>query len=189
MTAATIDTPAMPSEPTLPVAAGRNLIAAGGIFGLANLAQWSILSGALPLHPAALSLIWPVAVTLFILILRRMRRAGGTAALRAVGWSRAAILVQIGVALTLAAASAVARDWSLMMWMSPIGLASYAVGWLIASARGSAAWMGVVGLSAAAASGGVALLVGTPTQYLAYAIGLLAFALVPGLVLAFGRAR
>lgn len=175
--------------PTLSIAAGRNLIAAGAIFGLANLFQWGVLSGVLPLHPALLSLTWPIAVTLFIVILRRLRRAGGPASVRATGWSRWGILLQIGAALALAAVSLWTGDWSLMMWMSPIGLGVYAVAWLVASLRGGRAWMGAVGLFAAAAAGGIALLVGTPAQYLAYAAGLFTFALLPGIVLANGRGR
>ncbi|QTN19674.1 hypothetical protein HZ989_00895 [Brevundimonas sp. AJA228-03] len=177
------------SDPTLAVAAGRNLVAAGTLFGLANLFQWSVMSGALHLHPAMLSLSWPLAVTLFIVILRRLRSSGGPAAVRAAGWSRGAILLQIGAALSLAALSAALHDWSLMMWMSPIGLGVYAIAWLVASMRGGAAWMGTLGVTTAAAAGGVAVLVGTPTQYLAYACGLIAFTLIPGLVLALGRAR
>lgn len=190
MTATSLDlaTPSR-SEPTLAVAAGRNLIAAGAIFGAANLFQWGVLSGALHAHPALLSLSWPVAVTAFIVILRRLRRAGGSAAILAAGWSRWAIVLQIVVALMLAAASAATQDWSLMMWMSPIGLGFYGVAWLVATMRGGSAWMGAVGMAAAAAAGGVALLIGTPTQYLAYGAGLFAFALIPGLVLATGRTR
>lgn len=190
MTATALDLPAgSGTAPTLAVAAGRNLVLAGTIFGLANLIQWTILGGILPLHPALLSLTWPVAVTLFVVILRRLRNVGGPAAVRAAGWSRWAILLQIATALSLAALSAMMRDWSLMMWMSPIGLGVYAVAWLIASMRGGAAWMGGLGLATAAAAGGVCLLVGTPTQYLAYGVGLIVFALIPGLVLALGRAR
>ncbi|AQR60776.1 hypothetical protein BZG35_03255 [Brevundimonas sp. LM2] len=190
MTSLTLDTPPVAaSVPPLAVAAGRNLIAAGSIFGLANVAEWAILSGTLPVHPALLGLTWPVAVIAFIVILRRLRATGGAATARAVGWSRASILLQLGIAMALAVASGVTGHWALMMWMSPIGLSVYAVGWLIASRRGGTLWMSGVGLGAAAAAGGVALLVGTPVQYLAYAMGLFAFVLVPGIVLALGRTR
>jgi len=190
MSATTLDLPASSRpEPTLAVAAGRNLVAAGAIFGIANLFQWGVLSGALHVHPALLSLSWPVAVTLFIVILRRLRSAGGPAAVRAAGWSRWAILMQIAAALTLAGISAALQNWALMMWMSPIGLGFYAVAWLIAAMRGGAIWMGALGLAAATAAGGVALLVGTPVQYLAYGTGLILFALLPGLALATGRTR
>jgi hypothetical protein len=190
MTATTLDScPLTPARPTLAVAAGRNLIAAGAVFGLANLTHWGILSGFLHIHPAALSLVWPTAVVCFIVILNRLRCAGGEPAKRAGAWSRLAIWTQIGAALALAAASGLTGNWALMMWMSPLGLAFYGVAWAAATFRGGRAWMGGVALGAFCAAGGVALLVGTPAQYLAYAGGLFAFALLPGLALAFRAAR
>ena len=189
MTATTLDPVSTPSAPTLAVAAGRNLIAAGTIFGAANLFQWSVLSGAAHLHPAFLSLSWPVAVTLFSVIVRRLRNVGGEPAKRAASWARLSIAFQIAAAVSLAAASALTQDWGLMMWMSPVGLAFYGVAWVFAAFRGGPAWMVAVGAGAFAAAVGVASLVGTPTQYLAYAYGLVCAALIPGLVLAFGRAR
>lgn len=189
MTATTLDPISTASAPTLAVAAGRNLIAAGTLFGAANLFQWSVLSGAAHLHPAVLSLSWPVAVTLFIVIVRRLRSLGGEHAIRAASWSRWAIAAQIGIAVALAVASALTRNWGLMMWMSPIGLVFYAVAWAVAALRGGPRWTVAVAAGALFGAMGVASLVGTPTQYLAYAYGLVCAALIPGLVLAFGRAR
>lgn len=190
MTATTFD-PVVSSQapPTLAIAAGRNLIAAGSIFGAANLFQWGVMSGVLPLHPAMLSLSWPVAVAAFIITVRRLRGAGGEPAMRAASWSRWAILFQIVAAVSLAIVSGVTQNWALMMWMSPIGLAFYGAAWAVAAFRGGPAWAGGVALGALGGTMGVASLVGTPTQYLAYACGLVCAALIPGLLLAFGRAR
>ena len=107
MTAAVLH-PASPlsGQPTLGVAAGRNLIAAGAIFGAANLFHWGVMSGTLHLHPAVLSLSWPLAVVAFIITVRRLRGLGGEPARRAAAWSRWGIVVQIAVALSLAGASA-----------------------------------------------------------------------------------
>lgn len=190
MTAAALDTASpLSGQPTLAVAAGRNLIAAGSIFAAANLFQWGVMSGALPLHPAMLSLSWPVAVATFLIILRRLRGMGGEAAIRAAGWSRWAILAQIGAAVSLAVASVLFHDWELMRWMSPIGLGFYGLAFAVAVVRGGPKWLAGASLGAVVAAGGVALLIGQPSQYLAYACGLIAFALIPGLTLAFGRAR
>lgn len=190
MTAAAFDPSAsLSGQPTLAVAAGRNLIAAGAIFGGANLFQWSVLSGAAHVHPAMLALSWPIAVTLFIVIVRRLRARGGEHAIRAASWSRWSIAAQIGAALSLAAASALTSNWELMRWMSPIGLGFYGLAFAVAVARGGPKWLGGLALGAVIAAVGVAQLVGTPEQYLAYAGGLVAFALIPGAVLAFGRAR
>lgn len=190
MTATTFDpVAALHAQPTLAVAAGRNLITAGSIFGAANLFQWGVMSGSLPLHPVLLSLTWPVAVAAFIIIVRRLRGAGGDPARRAASWSRWAILFQIVAAASLAVASGVTQNWALMMWMSPVGLAFYGVAWAVAALRGGSGWMVAVAAGALCGAIGVASLVGTPTQYLAYAYGLVCAALIPGLMLALGRAR
>ena len=190
MTATTFDPVSIATgQPTLRVAAGRNLIAAGAIFGAANLFQWSVMAGALLLHPAILSLSWPAAVVAFIITVRRLRGAGGEPARRAAAWSRWTILFQIAAAASLAVLSGLTQNWGLMMWMSPVGLAFYGVAWAIAALRGGPGWMIAVAAGALCAAMGVAALVGTPTQYLAYAYGLVCAALIPGLVLAFGRAR
>jgi uncharacterized membrane protein YkgB len=55
--------------------------------------------------------------------------------------------------------------------------------------RGGPKWLAGAALGAFIAAAGVAQLIGTQEQYLAYAGGLIAFALIPGAVLAFGRAR
>lgn len=179
----------LPGQPTLDVAAGRNLIAAGAIFGAANLFQWGVMSGGLPLHPAMLSVSWPVAVAAFIVIVRRLRIQGGAPAHRAASWSRLGIIAQIVIALFLAGASALTSNWELMRWMSPVGLAVYGLAYGVAVMRGGPTWLAGVAVGACVTAGGVALLVGTPAQYLAYACGLLAFAFIPGLTLALGRAR
>lgn len=189
MTATTLDPISTASAPTLAVAAGRNLIAAGTIFSAANLFQWSVLSGAAHLHPTLLSLSWPVAVTLFIVIVRRLRSLGGEPAIRAASWSRSSIIAQIVAALSLAAASALTANWELMRWMSPIGLGFYGLAFSLAVVRGGPKWLAGAALGSFAAAGGVALLIGQPSQYLAYACGLVAIACIPGLALALGRAR
>ena len=173
------------ADTTLAVAAGRNLIAAGSIFAVANAVQWAIMGGALDLHPAVLSLTWPIAVGTFLVILRQLRAAGGEAGRRTAVWSRFAILSQIGAALVLVVASAATGQWGLMMWTSVVGLALYGIAWGTAAVRTRKAWIGAVALGCLCAAGGVATLVGTPDQYLAYACGLIAFALLPGLVLVF----
>jgi hypothetical protein len=175
--------------PTLAVAAGRNLVAAGAIFGAANLFQYGVTSGALGLHPAVLSLSWPLAVGLFLTILFRLRRSGGEAALRAGRWSRFAILGQIAGAMSLLGASYVTGNWGLMKATAVVGMALYGAAWTIATLRGGRPWMGGVAVGCFATAGGMALMLGAPGQYAVYACGLLAFGLLPGFLLASGRAQ
>ncbi|CAN5118482.1 hypothetical protein BH10PSE1_BH10PSE1_30900 [soil metagenome] len=177
--------PQTTAEIPLAVAAGRTLILAGAVFGLANLTQWAIMSGAMHVSQAFLALIWPVAVGGFIFGLRKLRRHGGEAALRTAVWSRIAILSQIATALGLVVVSAVTGHWALMMWMSVVGMTFYGVAWAIAALRTRTVWIAGIALGCFCAAGGVAELVGTPSHYLAYACSLAAFVLIPGLVLVF----
>lgn len=167
-------------------ASGRVLVAAGAVFGAANLFQWSVTSG-LWLHPAALSLSWPVAVTVFLVSVRRLRRNGGEAARRVTGWSRLFILSQIVAAVAMAGLSAWRGDWSTMMWMSPVGLSLYAVGWGIGAMNSGRGWMSGVAFGTTVAAAALTRLVGTPEQYLAYASALFAFVLIPGLFMSVSR--
>ena len=181
MTATTFETSlARRAEPTLQTAAGRVLTLAGAVFGLSNLFQYGVQSGVLHLHEATLALRWPVAVTAFIVILRRLRAVGGEAGRRTAGWSRLGILTMIGSALTLLALSLALQDFSLMFWMTPVGMGMYALAWATAAVRTRRVWMAGQAVGALCIVGLTITLLGTPAQYLIYAIGLLAFAFTPG---------
>lgn len=190
MTTAALASSHTPSEtPTLAIAAGRNLMAAGAVFGIANLFQFGVMSGALGLHPAALSLSWPIAVAVFLTILFRLRRSGGEPARRAGQWSRYAILAQIAAALTLLGVSLATKDWGWMRATSVVGMALYGAVWGLAAARTRQGWMVLVATGCLLTAAGIVLLLGSPTQYLAYATGLFLFILTPGIILAAGRVR
>lgn len=169
------------------VCAGRVLLLAGVCFGAANLFQWGVQSGALGLHPAALSLSWPLAVGVFFTGLFRLRRAGGEAARRAAGWSRIGVGAMIGAALMLAAASAATGDWGLMRLVSAVTLGLYGMAWLVALGRTGRPNTGVIALIAFAGSGLQFLTAGTPDQYVLQAATLALIAVLPGLWLALGR--
>lgn len=188
MTAAALTGPSpVLTEPSLCVAAGRVLTLAGTVFGLSNLFQYGVQSGGLHLHPAVLSLSWPIAIAAFFIILARLRRVGGETARRVAGWSRAAIGLTIATALGLLAVSLLTRDFAFMYWMTPVGLGVYAVAWTTASVRGKRAWMLAPALGALCAAALAASQLGSPEQYLTYAAGLFAFVLIPGAWLASGR--
>ncbi|RZI99619.1 MAG: hypothetical protein EON90_10745 [Brevundimonas sp.] len=184
MTAAAFTGPSPVAEPTLAVAAGRVLTLAGTVFGLSNLFQYGVQSGLLHLQPAVLSLSWPVAIAAFFVVLARLRRSGGDTARRVAGWSRGAIALMIATALSLLAVSVLTRDFAWMYWMTPVGLGVYGCAWMTAAARGRRGWMVGPALGAFCAAGVAASLLGSPEQYLTYAVGLFAFVLIPGAWLA-----
>ncbi|NBB51674.1 hypothetical protein GVN24_25655 [Rhizobium sp. CRIBSB] len=170
-------------KPGLAVVAGRVLALAGAVFGLANLFQYGVYSGLLPLHQAALGLSWPIAVMVFVINIVRLRRAGGEAGRRAAGWSRMGIAASLTAALGLLALSIMQKDFGLMAWMTPVGLGLYAIAWATAAFRTRRLWMACQAVGALCLAGLTVGLLGTPDQYLFYAIGLFAFAFAPGIYL------
>jgi hypothetical protein len=188
MTAAVLASPASGfAQPTLAVAAGRVLALAGTVFGLSNLFQYGVQSGLLHLHPAVLGLSWPITIGVFLFALARLRRTGGDNGRRAAAWSRFSIAAMIASALTLLAVSLVRQDFTTMFWMTPVGISLYAVAWTTAAIRGRRGWMIAPALGGFCAVGAAVSVLGTPTQYLVYAIALFAFVLIPGAWLASGR--
>lgn len=186
MTAAAF-TASSPAQPTLAVAAGRVLALAGSVFGLSNLFQYGVQSGLLHLHPAVLGLSWPVTVAVFLFTLARLRRIGGDNGRRAAVWSRIGVGSLIAAALTLLAVSFTRQDFTLMFWMTPVGIGLYAVAWTTAAIRARRGWMMAPAFGALCAVGLTAAVLGTPLQYLIYACALFAFVLIPGAWLASGR--
>lgn len=188
MTAAVLASPASsPAQPTLAVAAGRVLTLAGTVFGLSNLFQYGVQSGVLHLHPAVLGLSWSITVGVFLFALARLRRIGGDNGRRAAVWSRFGVATMIGAALTLLAVSLVRQDFTTMFWMTPVGIGLYAVAWTAAAVRGRRGWMMAPAFGALCAVGAAVSVLGTPAQYLVYAVALFAFVLIPGAWLASGR--
>ena len=99
MTATVYSDPSSAAEVTLAVCAGRVMTLAGSVFAAANLFQFGVYSGLLHLHPATLSLSWPIALAIFFTGLARLRAGGGANVRRVALWSRMAIGAQILIAL------------------------------------------------------------------------------------------
>lgn len=171
-------------EPTAAECAGRVMTVSGLCFGGANLIQWGVLSGALPLHPAVLAVSWPAATAGFLITLVRIRKGAGPAGRRVAGWSRWGVFTLIGAALALVALSATSGNWDLMAWNSVVSPLIYAAAWTVAAVRTGRPILAAPALIALGGAAVVATVVGTPTQYLASATTLALAALLPGLALA-----
>ena len=173
-----------------PLLAGPMLVAAGLIFGTANLGQWAIQAGVLNVNPWAQLGLWiaaavAFAVALTVLIGRIKGRPGYNATgNRAVGAAWGGVGYGIFVTwLGLVAMSVKTGDASWMSVMPTVVLVAYGSAWMVAAAMTRTRWMSVTALLSYAGAVAVAWFVGAPAIYLVFPVILAAVALVPGLIL------
>lgn len=199
MTSATYATPTDTSaDPDVPAVAldGGMQFWAGLSYGSASLVNYFVLSGRLHLpHPAMIGLVWmaaSVAFVLFGVVLKvgsdpMLRLDPGHRRFRAIWLSLilGAFAVMTALAIVL---SKLAPGFNISLLSAPITLSVYAVGWRVAGIMTGRRWPGLLSLGCFAGALGLAALAGQPEQSLAYTLCLVAFAVIPGLVLMLRRA-
>ncbi|MFT4912087.1 MAG: hypothetical protein ACI9YM_000660 [Brevundimonas sp.] len=173
-----------------PLLNGPIMVAAGLIFGVANLAQWAIVSGLVVVDPIVMLWVWLTAgvafsIALFFLIRRASRKPGfGSTGNRAVGAAWSALGFGIFVMwLSLMAVGFTSRNWELMWAMPSIVATTYGTAWMVSSAFSSQRWMTVVGLISYAGAIACGALIGNPAIYLVFSALMVLTGLVPGLAL------
>ena len=173
-----------------PLLNGPIMIAAGVIFGAANVIQWAIQSGALAVEPMTQLWVWLTAgavfaLALFVLIRRASRKPGyGSHGNKAVGAAWSAIGFGIFVMwLSLMAIGFRSGDWTMMWTMPSVVATAYGSAWMVSAAATGRRWMTVIGLLAYAGAIVSGALIGSTTIYLVFAVLMVATALVPGFVL------
>ncbi len=173
-----------------PLLAGPMLVTASIVFGIANLAQWALLSGVIAASPWAPVWLWIGAgavfgVTLAVLIGRMKTKPGfNSTGNRAVGiaWTT----VGYGIFATWLALMAMGfrtGDWSGMAIMPTVVFVAYGSAWMIAGAMTRTRWMTVVGLLSYVGAVAMGWFARDVTVYLLFTAIIFAVALIPGLIL------
>tara|TARA_R110002051_G_scaffold2221_3_gene11568 strand:- start:2051 stop:2677 length:627 start_codon:yes stop_codon:yes gene_type:complete len=173
-----------------PLLNGPIMVAAGLIFGAANLVQWAIVSDLVVVDPMAMLWIWLTAgavfcVALVFLIRRANRKPGaGSTGNKAVGAAWSALGFGIFIMwISLMAVGFTSGNWALMWAMPSIVATTYGTAWMISSAFSSQRWMTAVGLTAYAGAIACGALIGDPAIYLVFSVLMVLTGLFPGLVL------
>ncbi len=173
-----------------PLLGGSILIAAGLLFGGASVVHYGIDSGALALPPVAYAWLWGGVSLLFFLALvvlqRRIGKLPGAMSLanRAAGTA----WMGVGLGISTASISMAVIGWKfdtaipILLFPSLI-FAVYGAGWAVSATVSGLKWQWVLAIAAWIAAPAIALLSGEPALWLAYAAGLFAFALLPGIAL------
>jgi hypothetical protein len=173
-----------------PLVGGSVLVAAGLIFGAASIGEWANAAGLIALQDIQHAYLWGgagilFAITLTVLIRRQRGRPGIMAPA-----NRAFSNAWMGVGLTIFSMAIALSVLSLQLQSDvpttvfpSLIFAIYGAGWAVSAAMSGQKWLWWPAIGSWILAPILAWFVGQPTMYLFYAIGLFAFALVPGVVL------
>jgi len=173
-----------------PLLNGPIMVAAGTIFGVASLCQWTIETGVVDGSPWAQLWVWVGAAAIFtvaltMLIRRQATRPGArSAANKAVGAAWTAVGFGIFATwLTFMAVGFTSGDWAVMRLMPSVVAVAYGSAWVVAGAMACRKWLSAVGVASYAGAVLLGVVAGGPAVYLVYAGLLVVAALLPGLAL------
>ena len=173
-----------------PLLGGSILITAGLVFGLASIIHYAIDSGLIALPPVSYAFLWGAAGLIFFAVLmtqiRRTDRKPGaqSAANRAAGagWMGVGLGVFV-MALSMNVISWKAQSDIPFMIFPSLIFALYGAGWAVSATMSDQKWQWKLAIACWIAAPLIAFLIGSPLMWLAYAAGLFAFALLPGVLL------
>jgi hypothetical protein len=173
-----------------PPLGGAILALAGTVFAAASVVQWAILSKTLAVPTIWLAAVWGVALAAFFIGLFVMKDGikAKPGAFSPANKASGAVWQGIGMAIFVSFVAMNVAAWRMhsgvLVYFSPsLILLFYGVGWTLGRAMSGQGWMRWCAWGSFAAAVGVAALIGSPLQYLAYAACLLLLATLPGVIL------
>lgn len=173
-----------------PLLGGSILVAAGVTFGVAGVAHWAVMSKLVNLPQQTLSVIWPAALVVFLVLLVWLRRGANLrpgaqspgnrasgAAWASMGWTIFVISLAIGIL------SWRTHSYIPVLIFPPLILGLYGMGWSVAAAMTRKRWIWMTAIGSYAAALLVAWLSVDPIVYLVYSVALLLLMALPGFIL------
>jgi hypothetical protein len=173
-----------------PMLGGGVLVAAGIVFGLASVLQWSTMVGVLNVSPWAPLVIWAAASAVFgavaTLILNQSKTKPGyqSSVNRATGsaWSAVGYTI-FAIWMALMAMGFRTQNWAVMQVFPIVILALYGAGWGVAATMSRRAWMRLTSLGCFVGAILIGLMTDSPHMLLVYAGCLVLFGVIPGVAL------
>jgi len=172
-----------------PMRNGASLVTAGLVYAAAAIAQYLAVIGLLPRTGWMSALIWLGATAVFAAVSFIFRFNRHSAHKSVGGRAAAAIWSGIGIAimffiLCLIVIANVLKDFAAVSFLiAPVVLILYGVGWWVGGAISGKAWVKWVAFGSFVGAPLITLMAGRPEQLLAYAVCLVVFTTVPGIVI------
>ena len=176
-----------------PVKGGSILMAAGLIYGAASLFEWAQATDRVGDISGVTGVAWLVATAVFLvtLTLVNMKLRSGSGVMTSANRAFAAAWTAVGFGIFALFAALIINDVRVgedqgftAMWLVPsIIFAFYGLGWAVTAAMLRSRPLWLLAVAALAACPALALLTGSPNQYLAYAAALFLLMALPGWVL------
>ena len=172
-----------------PVKNGATLFWAGLLYGAAAVGQYAMAIGWLPRTQVIAVSLWFGASIVFGIIAftfgRGRNRIEGPVSNRAVNsvWSAVGIGIVMFIVCTAIVANLNNSFQPISYLMAPVVLLMYGMGWWVSGQMSGTGWLKLVSAGCFLGAPALAFLGDRPEQLLAYAVALLLFAMVPGLVL------
>lgn len=171
-----------------PMRNGATLFWAGLLYAAASVAEYGVAINLLPQTAAVQIAIWIGASVIFaILAIFFSRRRQGARGVGARAYDSAWSAVGMGIGVLVVSVFLVARQvqevQAIIYMIAPVILVLYGMGWWVSAMMSGRGWLKAVSIGCFIGAPVMAFMAGSPAQLLAYAVALVLFAAVPGLVL------
>ncbi len=172
-----------------PLRNGASLWWAGVVYAAASCIQYGFVTHMIPLpNPWFMALNWVLASVVFAVLAvmtapRRTGKASDIACVAYSAWSAVGLSIGSFIALLIVMSNILQQMEALAFVIAPFVLIVYGIGWWVSAAASPQGWMRFVALGCFIAAPLLGFLTGKPEQLLAYAVCLVTFAAIPGLLL------
>lgn len=172
-----------------PLRNGASLMWAGVLYAVASCVHYAFVTHLIPYpNPWFIALNWLLASAIFavLAVTTAPRRTGKPSDLACVAYSAwTAVGLSIGafIALLIVVANVLQQLETVTFIIAPFVLIVYGIGWWVSAAASAQKWTRLVAIGCFIAAPVLGLLTGKPEQLIAYAVCLVLFAAIPGMVL------
>ncbi len=173
-----------------PLRNGTSLMWAGTLYAIASCIHYGFVTHLIPLpNPWFIAANWILASVLFGVLAfttgpKRTGQPSDMACVAYSAWTAVGLSIAAFIALLVVVANVLQQLETLVFLAAPFILIVYGIGWWVSASASRQGWMRLMAIGAFVAAPCLGVLSGKPEQLVAYAVCLVLFAAIPGMILA-----